>query len=352
MTHPHAPPVASPGTDGFLRGFGLTLGLLLAGIAGFTALVDPLGRFGTGVLAPVIAADRDQKAALYRRRDPRPATVVLGSSRSKTIPPAELTRLGAGPAFNFAVNGAAPEDLLAIARYLAATGADSVRLLLVGLDPEMLQPGAGVHRPLASSRILSRYAPTTSGGTLTSLGADLLGWQAVSAAVRSVNLRLRQPSGLAETAIDADGRQQYPRVEALRAAGRFNAQAAVDSSLGAILARYQSFGGLDSVRVAWFVQFLSEARAAGRCVVVFVPPVHPRFAARAAGTAWAARTEEAVQLLLTLERAGQLEYRETRDLAREAPEASAFIDAIHFLEPLARRIAERLLSPPMPCAVQ
>ena len=49
--------------------------------------------------------------------------VLLGSSRSKTIAPDCLTPGGAGRGFNFAVNGAAAEDLVAVAASLAPVAA-------------------------------------------------------------------------------------------------------------------------------------------------------------------------------------------------------------------------------------
>lgn len=352
MTHPHAPPEATPQDGPFLRSFSLALLLLIAGVAGFTWLVDPLGRFGTGLLPPAISADRDQKATAYRALSAPPVSVVLGSSRSKTLAPACFSLHGAGPAFNFAVNGAVTDDLVAILRFLRATPRFTVQTFYLGLDPEMLQASGPVHRPLAQSRSLARFAPGGAPPTALSLVDDVLGWQVVETALRSVYARWGGPAALPETVLDADGLQRSPRIEAVRAAGRFDADLAVEGSLPGILGRYASFARLDPARVAALRQFLDAARGAGATVVAFQPPVHPRMREAAAATAWAARTAETTALLRDWEAGGLLRYVETADLADLPGSATAFVDGIHFLEPLSARVVERLLGAPARCALQ
>jgi hypothetical protein len=73
MTHPHAAPDPSPNDGPFLRSFLATLLALLALVAALVVLVDPVGRFGTGLLPPAVSADRDQKAAMLRALPAPPA---------------------------------------------------------------------------------------------------------------------------------------------------------------------------------------------------------------------------------------------------------------------------------------
>ena len=89
-------------------------------------------RSGTAnrVHGAVLSTNRDQKAAMLRALPAPPRVVILGSSRSKTLPPACVTALGGGPAFNFAVNGAATQDLVAIGRYLRARAPGGATTLL------------------------------------------------------------------------------------------------------------------------------------------------------------------------------------------------------------------------------
>lgn len=351
MTHPHAAPDPSPNDGPFLRSFLATLLALLALVAALVVLVDPVGRFGTGLLPPAVSADRDQKAAMLRALPAPPRVVILGSSRSKTLPPACVTALGGGPAFNFAVNGAATQDLVAIGRYLRARAPGGATTLLVGVEPELLQPGAGPHRPLTLSRSLAPLLPEEPAATDVTLAADLLGWQAVQGALQSAWAAVRKPAGPPEAVLEPDGRQRYPRIEAARAAGRFDAASAVRASLPGILARYESFGRLDPMRLSWLRQFLREARGDGRQVIAFIPPVHPDFASAAASTVWRERTEETVLLLRSLEREGLLRYVPMDGLVDSAL-AGDYVDGIHFLAPVAARVVQRVLGAPEPCALQ
>jgi hypothetical protein len=349
MTHPHAPPESTPSDSAFVRTFLVSFLVLLLVATALTLLVDPLGRFGTGLLPPLLTNDRDQKATLYRSRHPRPEIVVLGSSRSKTLPPACFERLTGRPAFNFAVNGAGSEDFLAILRFVRAQPGDSVRELFIGVDPETLQGTGGATRALTASRLLGPFQPAevVARQRLT-LGSDLLGWQAVSAAARSLASHAQSRSA-PEIRLDPDGLQRYPLAEAELRSGTFPTAERVTGSIPGILSRYESFPGLDTDRVSTLRQFVSEAKQAGLPVTAFIPPIHPALARAASRTAWTPRTAETVALLRALERDGGLRYVETRSLPVDSTQ---FIDAIHFLGPVADRIAEALTAAPGGCALQ
>jgi hypothetical protein len=353
MTHPHAPPEPAPQDGAFLRSFFTTLGVLLTATAALVLLTDPLGTFGTGVTPPVVSADRDQKAALYRARVPAPEVVVLGSSRSKTIAPACLQQLTGQPAFNFAVNGASTEDLVAILGFLRQAPGGRITKVFVGVDPEMMQGGEGVPRALQASRALARFAPGgTAGRSRLTFGAELLGWPAVSAAFRSVVRRVGTRESLPEFSLEPDGLQRYPRAEAELRLGSFRQEARVLGSIPGILGRYESFTALQPERVGYLRRFAEEARAAGVSLVAFIPPVHPAFGRVASGTAWRARTEETVQLLRSFERDGLLRYVETRSLLATSADTSQFVDAIHFLAPAAATVARTLTGSSGRCALQ
>ncbi len=351
MTHPHAPPDPSPQDGAFVRWFFLTLLLLLCGTALLSWLVDPLGVFGTRLLPPILTADRDQKAALLRLRAPRPTQLILGSSRAKTIDPRCLSRLTGEPAFNFAVNGASSDDLLAILRYLRATH-HPLQTLVVGVDPEMLQGPGGPLPGLKTSRVLGPFAGTSAPDPITSLGADLLGWQNVSAAVRSVWSRVAHADSVPSTVIEPDGRQRYPRIEAALQGGTFGSAEQVAGSIPGILRRYESFDQLNPDRIGVLQDFAREARQAGISIIAFIPPVHPAFERGARATAWRARTEETVLLLRRLEREGSLRYFDSQALPDIGADSTAFVDALHFLAPVADRLTESLFNRPGGCALQ
>jgi len=351
MTHPHAPPEPSPQDGAFLRCFFLTLLLLLCGTALTTWLADPLGVFGTRLIPPVLTADRDQKAALLQLRTPRPTQLILGSSRTKTIDPRCLSALTGEPAFNFAVNGASTDDLLAILHYLRALDLP-LRALVVGVDPEMLQGPGGPLPGLTASRVLGPFAGASPPDPITSLGADLLGWQSVSASVRSVWSHVAHAASVPPTVLEADGRQRYPRIEAALQTGTFSSAEQVTSSIPGILRRYESFDQLDPDRIQVLQEFAREARQAGISIIAFIPPVHPAFERAARGTAWRVRTEETVLLLRRLEGEGLLRYFDSQARPGLGADSTAFVDAIHFLAPVADRLTESFFNRPGGCAIQ
>jgi hypothetical protein len=84
-------------------------------------------------------------------------------------------------------------------------------------------------------------------------------------------------------------------------------------------------------------------------VRAFIPPVHPEFARHAEHTAWRDRTNETVNLLTGLERDGLLRYVEIRGLTADT---TGFVDAVHFLAPVAARLAGALMDRPDGCALQ
>ena len=353
MTHPHLPPEASPLDAGFLRTFLGTLLVLVALTAALNLAVDPLGAFGTRLLPPVVSADRDQKAALYRDRRPPPAIVILGSSRSKTIPVQCLERLTGRPGFNFAVNGAGTEDLLAVFRFIRDQRPDSVRELLVGLDPEVLQSTGGAHRALESSRALALYVGgRRRGDRFATVAADLWGWQALTGSLKSLRQAGNPRRGPAEIVLDGDGVQRHPFLEDQWRRGTLAAGERVAASIPGLLSRYKDFPALDPDRLADLDRLIREAREAGVSITVFIPPVHPAFERVALGTAWQARTEETVQLLGAYQARGVLRYVETRGLLREQGDSAAFVDGVHFLAPVGARVVEAVTGRPDGCAVQ
>jgi hypothetical protein len=210
-----------------------------------------------------------------------------------------------------------------------------------------------VHRALEGSRFLVPFAPTGAGAApRLSLAADLFGWQAVSASLRSVGARIVSGDGLPEFSLEADGLQHYPRAEAALTRGTALSNAQVLGSIPGILGRYASFPGLDSARVRYLREFAQEAHAGGIDLVAFIPPVHPAFERAATGTAWLARSEETVGLLRSLETEGLLRYVESRDLIATTHDTAQFVDAIHFLAPVAALLVRRLTGSSRPCAIQ
>ena len=333
----------SPIDRGFGRAFLTTAAVLVALLGGVNMLVDPLGAFGTGLLPPAISRDRDFKAVHFRRNVLPPEIVVIGSSRVQRFDPACIQALTGRPAFNFGVTAGSTADYLAILRYMRDSPVFRVRQILVGVEPETFQGSEGIERALNESRLLRRFVPDSSPPPWT-LGADLLGWQSLGAALSSIGYALFGKASTTEHQRDGFpiGRVTVPRLQPTQ----------VLKSVPSILTRYAFFPRLEPTRVAYLRTFLEEARSAGIEVFAFIPPVHPALTRAAEGSGLPDRTAETVALLEELEREGLLRYVETRDLATFGGDPIYFFDAIHMMPENSFRLLAYLYGQPGGCALQ
>lgn len=352
-TPSHRPrPLRPSSNDGaFLRTFAVTFVGLLAGIAALVRIIDPLATFGTGVLPPIVSADRDYKAALYRARRPSPEVVLLGSSRIKTLRPECVRELTGESAFNFGVNAGVAEDFLAIFRFMRAQPGFRLRQVLLGVEPEAFIGSAQVGRSPVQSRMLSPFVSQAPADP-DQLWSDLLSEASVMAAVRSAWHYSFDRQALPQEKLDPDGLQMRPRWDHEISAGQFPQQSVVLNTSRAIRARYLGDPQFAPARLAQLQLLLREARAAGVTVTAFVPPVHPALARDAAGTSFQRLTEGLVQLLRSAEADGMLQYVETRSLADFAGDSTLYYDAIHMTAGNADRLLAAVYRGRGRCAVQ
>lgn len=341
----------SPGDGAFLRTFAVTFIGLLVGIAALVRVTDPLAVFGSAVVPPIVSADRDYKAALYRARVPGPEVVLLGSSRVKTLRPECVTVLTGRPAFNFGVNAGVAEDFLAIFRFMRAEPGFRVRQILLGAEPEAFTGDARVGRSLAQSRVLGRFVSHAASDP-DRMWSDLLSQSSLTAAIRSAWHYGFDRKALPQEALDADGLQVRPLWDEAIRSGRFPQQSLVLNTSRAVRARYLEETRLSAGRLAQLHRLLQEARNAGVLVTAFVPPVHPALTRDAAGTSFERLTEDLVRVLRSAQSEGLLQYVETRALTDFAGDSTLYYDAIHMTARNADRLLAAVYRSSARCAVQ
>jgi hypothetical protein len=350
-THRYQPLRASPRDRTFLRTFAAVFAGLLAAVAALVRITDPLAVFGTGLVPPIVSADRDYKATLYRARRPSPEVVLLGSSRVKTIRPECVTVLTGRPAFNFGINAGGAEDFVAIFRFMRAQPGFKVRELLLGAEPEAFIGEHHVNRALEQSRALAPFVPHSLPEP-DRLWADLFSTESFSAALRSAWHYGFDRETLPQEALGPDGVQARPFWDDQIRSGRFRQHTEVLASSRAIRRRYSGDHRLSRSRVAQLHQLLRDARDAGVRVTAFVPPVHPVLARDAAGTSLHRLTGDMVAVLRAAERTGLLHYVETRSLADFAGDSTLYYDAIHMTSANADRLLTAIYRSSARCAVQ
>lgn len=332
----------------FLRTFAASFLTLLAVLAGLVWTTDPFAAFGTGIVPPIVSADRDYKAALYRVRKPSPEVILLGSSRVKTLRPDCVTAITGRPAFNFGVNAGVAEDFLAIFRFLRTQPGSRMSEILLGAEPEAFM---GQHRPAQSrSRALASFLPQPTDPDR--VWTDLWSETSVRAALRSAWHHGVARRALPQEALRPDGFQVYPLWDDQIQRGDFPQHSRVLSSSGSIRSRFLGETRLSSRRLAQLAQLLREARAAGIRVTAFVPPVHPAFTRVAAGTPFERITDELVNVLREAERQGLMHYVETRSLSDFSGDSTLYYDAIHMTAGNADRLLAAVYRRGARCAVQ
>src|SRR5262245_30097386 len=119
---------------GFFLRFGSTLAVLLLAVAALNYLVNPMCLYSTKLAPPLAWNGRGIKAELLQARNPKPQVLVLGSSRSWKVAPAELEKLTGLPAFNMAVDGGMADDYYLLLRYAVEKAHVQPKIILIGVD--------------------------------------------------------------------------------------------------------------------------------------------------------------------------------------------------------------------------
>ena len=261
------------------------LGTALA-VAG--RVVDPRDDFGGGVCPPVTMDSRREKMRLFTAYAASGGVggLILGSSRSMKLDPKDLeARLGVR-FFNFSVDSARAEDLLAIYRWARRQGV-TLRHLVIGLDVEALHDVEASDPRLEGNGELGAALAGggRSAGPLARLAEAAARYEAVFTATyvedlaRSVARCLRRSSGKRPlTEFGRDGYLHYVKLEAERAAGTFDVDRRIGESLGEYVIRFRDMRGLSPKRARDLETLIREATADGLTVKIWLTTLHPRTA--------------------------------------------------------------------------
>jgi hypothetical protein len=109
----------------------------LGSVAAVNYVVNPYGLYPTRNFEPLVQQTRNLKVNLYAQQPEPPQIVVLGSSRTFTVDPAQLEALWGCPAFNAGLTGGRITDSLAFVRYIATTGS-SPQIIIMEINVEVL----------------------------------------------------------------------------------------------------------------------------------------------------------------------------------------------------------------------
>jgi len=252
------------------------------------AIVNPRLDFGGRLLFPPLVRDsRQEKMDLFERfNGQRPVDgVILGSSRSMLLAPADLESLTGKRVFNFSVDSARAEDYLAIFDWVRSHGA-RLNVLLLGLDVEALHDNDQWDLRLKRNVDLMRELEKQQQGTYEEL--QLVRRRFMSAFTMSyvydmvnvVSMAAHpppQPVSRANT-FDEAGLLHYVFLDQSLAAGTFDRDKQIVGSQEEYLGRFIGMTTLSKRRKEYIETLLKNAKDHGIAVALWITPIHQTLA--------------------------------------------------------------------------
>jgi hypothetical protein len=313
--------------------------LVLYGTA--VAAVNPRGEFPWQVVQPITSEDPAYKLYLLGRQPEPPQVLILGSSRSQKVAPADVQAASGLTAFNFALADGFPEDALAI--YGGLADETRPREIVLGLDLNRLEP-----RDPWSQRTRYAFGPLHTDEASPATWAHAFGGLYTELYARHAGGALLQQFGLAhylvpdQVAFEEDGFAHYVPWETALERGTFDQDRELDRFIG-VRSGYRQFIGLDADHTEAVADLVAEARADNVTVRLWLAPVHPRLEATFGNASYPQHVDAARDLLASLCQPGVHAYDYT-DLATFGGEPEWFFDGSHMMQENTRRVVQAMYS--------
>ncbi len=258
----------------FVRRFLVLFLALLLGIAAMNFLVNPMGLYPPRLLPPVTWNMRAIKPELLQAARPKPQVLILGSSRSMQISPAEVEKLTGLPAFNAAVESAMAEDDYAMLRYAVERAGITPRMVLVGIDVEAFHNRLPIEDSALEAEAFRGLLPG-SGFSPWKKFYKLFVVQQTRLSLRSLRVQLTGhfPQRLA---FDRDGYLHYRDYERERSGGHYDLDTKIQREIGEYVARTAGYTAVSPERRRYLEKLLQYCQDRDIKVVIWVTPLGPR----------------------------------------------------------------------------
>jgi hypothetical protein len=344
------PAGAAPAPRRYVLTFLATLlgGCLLLG--GFNFVVNPLNFYPPRLVRPLTYGDQLTKVDLMNALTQKPEVLILGSSRTMKLAPADVTALTGLTAFNGGVSSSRPEEWYAMLSHAVDDLHWQPKELVVGVDMETLFYHGAPNDDLLSSGDLRPYLPLHWYlGSLEDRATLLFSYKQLKWSREALALQAgpRQPAAIT---FDADGLLHYVGWEKAVATGTY--QLATDvNKRDYVNNRYGPLAGangaatLDPERTALFEQMLKLATDHGVRVRLFTTTFHPSvLAALQPLPVFAQVHRDAVQYLTdAAARYPGVSFVDFTDLSAFGGDPDNFFDGVHIRQENGRKLLERLL---------
>ncbi len=314
----------------FVRRFlALLLGLLLA-IAAMNLLVNPMGLYRFRLLPPVTWNMRAIKPELLRKAEPKPQALILGSSRSMQIPPAEVQKLTGFPAFNAAVESAMAEDDYAMLRYAVERAGLNPKLVILGIDVEAFHNRLPIEDQALEADAFRGFLPG-SGFSAWKKFYKLFVVQQTRLSLRLLTVQLtgRLPQ---RNYFDPDGYLHYAEYERERASGHYDVESKIQRYVAQYVARTAGYTTISPERRSYLEELLQYCHDRGIKVVIWVTPLGPRLLETIGPRGYDQREREVLALLQELGAKYGAAVYDFSSVEKFGGDSNGFWDGAHMTE--------------------
>jgi hypothetical protein len=167
--------------------------VLLLVVAILNLVVDPFSIYGTGLLPPLEINRYQLKLEMFLELDPPPEALVIGSSRVTFLDPEVITELTGKRCFMWGVPNAKAEVQYAILKMAVEEYNAPIKLVIVGVEPEVFHPTQIVHPEGRLTRAYTRYFDANPEWLVLSEKFGRL--FSIEQAIKSINVIGREISG-------------------------------------------------------------------------------------------------------------------------------------------------------------
>jgi hypothetical protein len=329
--------------------------------------LDPISVTGRSTRFSVVenGGVRQAKLDLMERLPAPPDVLILGSSRSMQLDPADVTRATGASAFNGAVSGGTSKDTYLYARYAEQLWGDDYPHLVIGVVNDVLRTGGTAGLDPRLKRFLPRAArddsdPLDAAEQLLQLRTLQAAWRSIRHVVpRDGAASLLHPTSGTDS-VDASlatvGRQKNNRLDLLDANGMSSPgaeahegtlQQRIDRQmqeyLANSLAEGDTFTGTTPLGLSMLRRTIQLANAHGDVPTLWVTPFHPD-AVKQLPAAYEARDRRFREAIRELQDDPSLrfEFVDLDDLSSFGGRPDDFDDGIHMAVANTRRVIEHL----------
>jgi hypothetical protein len=332
----------APGWGKFVYWFAAALALLFLSIAGFNFIVNPMGLYPTRIFPVLVWNPREAKAQMLDGYKEKPQALILGSSRTMKIAPADVQRLTGLRTFNAGVSSAMVEDYYVMLRYAVERAHVNPKLVLIGVDLEAFDSRLQMDWWLLPSRGLSLVSRRVSADSWAEKFNRAFSASQTRLSLQTIEILLTRNKLEPLRQLEPDGYVHWLDRETERAEGRLDLNTRIRETIGDYKPRFAS-DDISEDRLHYLESTLQYCHEHGFRAVVFLTPWHPRVIEALQPMGFSRRHDAILKRVSAMSEASGAQVYDFSDVSSFDGIADGFFDGIHIDERNASRLTARLL---------